>query len=99
EDLDGGDIVITEPAYFPEDTPEPSSEPEETPEPDASPSPTPTPSSTPGSQSSLKYMLEVDVTNQVITAYGQDSNGEYTKVVRRMICSTGKASTPTPLGT
>ena len=93
EDLDGGDIVITEPTQFPDETPEPSSEPEETSEPDASPTPSPTP------PPSAKYMLEVDVTNQIVTVFGQDSEGNYSKVVKRMICSTGKPSTPTPLGT
>ncbi len=47
----------------------------------------------------LPYKIQVDVTNQVVTILGLDKKGEYTKVVRRMICSTGTSSTPTPLGT
>ncbi len=47
----------------------------------------------------LPYRIEVDVTNQVVTVYGRDSNGKYTNVVRQMICTTGTSSTPTPLGT
>ncbi len=44
------------------------------------------------------YRVQVDVTNQVITVFGQEDSGQYKKVVRQMICSTGKPSTPTPLG-
>ncbi|NMA95287.1 MAG: L,D-transpeptidase family protein [Clostridiales bacterium] len=47
----------------------------------------------------LPYKLEIDVTNQVVTAYSRDSSGNYTKIARQMICTTGKSSTPTPLGT
>lgn len=54
------------------------------------PSPTPAPT---------KYKLMVDVTNQVTRAYTYDENGEYTVLVREMLCSTGTKSNPTPLGT
>ncbi|MDO5377529.1 MAG: peptidoglycan-binding protein [Clostridia bacterium] len=54
------------------------------------PSPTPQPA---------KYTLMVDVTNQITSAYTYDENGEYTVLVREMICSTGTESNPTPLGT
>ena len=54
------------------------------------PSPTPAPS---------KYALMVDVANQITRAYTYDENGEYTVLVREMICSTGTTSNPTPLGT
>ncbi|HHT66522.1 MAG TPA: L,D-transpeptidase, partial [Clostridiales bacterium] len=91
EDLDGGDIVLVP------DSPAESPEPEDTPDPKDTAKPTSSPA--PTKKPSEKYMLEVDVTNQVVTAYGQDSEGNYTKIVRQMICSTGKASTPTPLGT
>lgn len=47
----------------------------------------------------LPYKLEVDVTNQIVTAYGRDNSGNYTKVVKQMICTTGTSATPTPLGT
>lgn len=54
------------------------------------PSPTPEPA---------QYTLMVDVTNQITSAYTYDENGEYTVLVREMICSTGTKSNPTPLGT
>ncbi|MGN0775783.1 MAG: L,D-transpeptidase family protein, partial [Candidatus Ventricola sp.] len=54
------------------------------------PSPTPTPT---------RYTLMVDVTNQIVRAYTYDENGEYTVLVREMICSTGTKKNPTPLGT
>ena len=60
--------------------------------------PEPTPKPTPAVEASLFYRLEVDVTNQVVSAYEKDKDGKYTKLVRQMICSTGKSSTPTPLG-
>jgi hypothetical protein len=41
-------------------------------------------------------MLTVDTENQIVTAYGLDENGDYANVVRRMICSTGTASNPSP---
>ncbi len=59
---------------------------------DATPRPTATPAPMP-------YMLEVDVVNQITTAYGLDERGEYTVLVRRMICSTGTKSDPTPIQT
>ena len=54
------------------------------------PSPTPTPT---------RYTLMVDVTNQIVRAYTYDENGQYTVLVREMICSTGTKKNPTPLGT
>ena len=54
------------------------------------PSPTPQPA---------KYTLMVDVANQITRAYTYDEQGEYTVLVREMICSTGTASNATPLGT
>lgn len=58
----------------------------------AAPLPSPTPEPT-------KYTLMVDVSNQITRAYTYDENGEYTVLVREMICSTGTKSNPTPLGT
>ncbi|MDR3050886.1 MAG: peptidoglycan-binding protein [Oscillospiraceae bacterium] len=58
----------------------------------ATPRPTPTPAP-------LRYMLRVDVTNQVTTAYELDERGEYTIPVRQMICSTGTRANPTPIKT
>lgn len=54
------------------------------------PSPTPAPA---------KYTLMVDVANQITRAYTYDEHGEYTVLVREMICSTGTSRNPTPLGT
>lgn len=59
----------------------------------ASATPRPTPEPTP-----VPYRIGVDVTNQVITIYGLDEQGEHTQIVRRMICSTGTKYTPSPLG-
>lgn len=58
----------------------------------ATPRPSPVPAPT-------KYTLMVDVTNQLVRAYTYDENGEYTVLVREMICSTGTSKNPTPLGT
>jgi len=100
ETLKPDNIVVPspEPVSIPEptSTPEPSS----TPEPINTLKPTITPLPIPEEPipSSLPYRLEIDVTNQIVSAYEKDSDGQYTKLVRRMICSTGKSSTPTPLG-
>ena len=45
------------------------------------------------------YMLYVDRTNNVVTVYAQDSDGNYTRPVRAMVCSVGLADTETPSGT
>ena len=55
-----------------------------------------------------KYYIVLDLNNQIITVYEKDAAGEYTRVVRRFICSTGRDkpsegsaiddSTPTPTG-
>ncbi len=45
------------------------------------------------------YKLMIDITNQVTSAYALDQNGEYSILVRRMICSTGTRANPTPLKT
>ncbi|MCL1964742.1 MAG: peptidoglycan-binding protein [Firmicutes bacterium] len=56
--------------------------------------PKPTPEPTP-----VPYRVEVNVTTQVTSVYGLDEEGEYTNLVRHMLCSTGTASDPTPLKT
>lgn len=61
---------------------------------DVSATPKPTPKPTPP-----PYRLTIDITNQITTAYSLDENGEYTVVERRMICSTGTDSDPTPIKT
>ena len=59
--------------------------------PDATPKPTPSPSPIP-------FAITVDVANQVTTVYGRDDNGDYTVVVRQMLCSTGMKATPSDVG-
>ena len=55
--------------------------------------PKPTPSPTP-----VPFAITVDVENQVTTVYGRDENGQYTVVVRQMLCSTGMKATPSDVG-
>ena len=45
-----------------------------------------------------EYLLKIDTEKQLVTAYGWE-DGEYTKAVREMVCSTGLDDTPTPAGT
>ncbi len=59
--------------------------------PDATPRPTPSPSPVP-------FAITVDVANQVTTVYGRDDQGEYSVVVRQMLCSTGMKATPSDVG-
>ena len=56
---------------------------------------TPRPSPTPAPQ---QYYMDVDVANQVTRVYTYDENHEYTKLVRVMICSTGRSKYPSPTG-
>ncbi len=55
------------------------------------PRPTPVPTMVP-------YYVVVDVQNQVTKVYAIDENGEYSQLVRQMICSTGMVSTPSDVG-
>lgn len=55
--------------------------------------PKPTPEPTP-----VPFAITVDVQNQVTTVYGRDENGDYTVVVRQMLCSTGTKKNPSALG-
>lgn len=55
--------------------------------PKATPEPTPVP-----------FAITVDVTNQVTTVYGRDNAGDYTVVVRQMLCSTGTKGYPSDVG-
>jgi peptidoglycan hydrolase-like protein with peptidoglycan-binding domain len=64
---------------------------QETLEAGATPRPTPVPTPVP-------YAITIDVTNQVVTAYGLDENNQYTKIVRQMICSSGTYETPSSIG-
>lgn len=56
--------------------------------------PKPTPEPTP-----VPFAITVDVNNQVTTVYGRDENGDYTVVVRQMLCSTGTRKNPSDIGT
>ena len=44
------------------------------------------------------FHLVVDVTNQIVTAYARDENGEYTVVIREMMCSSGTRENPSDAG-
>ena len=59
--------------------------------PGATPKPTPEPTPVP-------FHIVVDVANQVTSVYGRDDAGEYTVVVRQMLCSTGMKATPSDVG-
>ena len=59
--------------------------------PDATPKPTPSPTPVP-------FAITVDVANQVTTVYGRDEKGDYSVVVRQMLCSTGLKATPSDVG-
>lgn len=59
------------------------------------PGDTPKPTATPVP---VPFHIVVDVTNQVVTVYGRDEAGEYTVVVRQMICSTGTRKNPSDVG-
>ncbi|MEL7603342.1 MAG: SH3 domain-containing protein [Bacillota bacterium] len=55
-----------------------------------------------------KYYILLDTNNQIVTVYERDENGEYTRIVRRFLCSSGRTEidpeipddqgTPTPRG-
>ncbi len=55
-----------------------------------------------------KYYIQLDLGNQIVTVFERDELGEYTKIVRRFICTSGSTtpdpsdpeggSTPTPRG-
>lgn len=59
------------------------------------PSDTPKPTATP---EPVPFAITIDVNNQVTTVYGRDANGEYTVIVRQMLCSTGTVKNPSPTG-
>lgn len=55
-----------------------------------------------------KYYILLDTNNQIVTVYERDDAGEYTRIVRRFLCTTGRTEldpedpedqgTPTPRG-
>ena len=59
--------------------------PGDTPKPTATPTPPP-------------FAITVDVNNQVTIVYGRDENGDYTVVIREMLCSTGTKKNPSDVG-
>ena len=59
------------------------------------PDDTPKPTATPDPPA---FRIIVDVNNQVTTVYGRDADGEYTVVVRQMLCSTGTKAYPSDVG-
>ena len=59
------------------------------------PGDTPAPAATP---EPVPFHITVDVTNQVVTVYSRDAEGEYTVVVRQMICSSGTKKNPSSVG-
>ena len=59
--------------------------------PDATAKPEPTQEPTP-------FAITVDVTNQVVSVYTRDDEGNYTIPVRQMLCSSGKVGTDSPVG-
>ena len=59
--------------------------------PDQTPRPTPTPTPVP-------FAITVDVNNQVTTVYGRDENGDYSVIIRQMLCSTGTRANPSDVG-
>ena len=59
--------------------------PDQTAKPTAEPTPVP-------------FAVTVDVNNQVTTVYGRDENGDYTVIIRQMLCSTGTKKNPSDVG-
>lgn len=45
-----------------------------------------------------EYSIDVNVTSQIVTIFAKDDEGEFTKIARQMVCSTGLGESPTPLG-
>lgn len=45
------------------------------------------------------YVIKVSLDDQRVYVYGLDDNNEYTDLVKKMKCSTGRNATPTPTGT
>ena len=59
------------------------------------PGDTPAPAATP---EPVPFHITVDANNQVVTVYSRDAEGEYTVVVRQMICSSGTKKNPSSIG-
>ena len=55
--------------------------------------PRPTPEPTP-----VPFAITVDVTNQVTSVYGRDAQGNYSVLIRQMLCTTGTREFPSDLG-
>ena len=50
-------------------------------------------------KSKKPYILIVSLEDQRVYAYGLDENNDYADLARTMVCSSGRDSTPTPVGT
>lgn len=48
---------------------------------------------------STPYRIVINKSAQVVTAYAKDESGQYTVPLRHMLCSSGKPTSRTPLGT
>ncbi|MDY6072646.1 MAG: peptidoglycan-binding protein [Eubacteriales bacterium] len=46
----------------------------------------------------IQYAVTVDVKNQAVLVYERDENGNYTNLIKTMICSTGTVGTPSDVG-
>ena len=46
----------------------------------------------------IQYAVTVDVKNQAVLVYERDKNGNYTNLIKTMICSTGMVGTPSDVG-
>ena len=59
------------------------------------PDATPKPQATPVPPS---FHITVDVTNQIVTVYARDEEGEYTVPIKEMMCSSGTRENPSDIG-
>lgn len=55
--------------------------------------------STPRPTPDPAYAITVDVRNQAVLVYTQDESGAYTKLYKKMVCSTGRVGSPSDVGT
>ncbi len=56
------------------------------------------PAKVPLMSDALPYHLVVDVTNQIVTVFVRNENGEYTIPIKDMMCSSGTRNNPSPIG-
>lgn len=46
-----------------------------------------------------RYLIDIDLVNQVLTVYERDASGWYSGIVLQGLCTTGNEENPTPAGT